>query len=67
MMNIGFYYLLIFILFALVFCLSVYLCESVRIPGAGATDSHELPCGCWELNPGPLGEQLVLLTVEPLL
>jgi hypothetical protein len=24
----------------------------------------ELPCGCWELNPGPLEEQPVLLTVE---
>ena len=23
------------------------------------------PCGCWELNPGPLEEQSVLLTSEP--
>ena len=23
------------------------------------------PCGCWELNSGPLGEQSVLLTTEP--
>ena len=22
-------------------------------------------CGCWELNPGPLEEQPVLLTTEP--
>ena len=22
------------------------------------------PCGCWELNPGPLQEQSVLLTIE---
>ena len=27
------------------------------------TDSCELPHGYWELNPGPLGEQPVLLTV----
>jgi hypothetical protein len=26
---------------------------------------HEPPCGCWELNSGPLKEQLVLLTTEP--
>ena len=26
----------------------------------------ESPCGCWELNSGPLGEQPVLLTAEPL-
>ena len=23
------------------------------------------PCGCWELNSGPLEEQSVLLTTEP--
>ena len=27
----------------------------------------ELPYGCWELNPGPLEEQSVLLTPEPFL
>jgi hypothetical protein len=29
------------------------------------TDSHESPCGYWELNSGPLKEQPVLLTTEP--
>jgi hypothetical protein len=29
------------------------------------TDGCESPCGCWELNSGPLEEQLVLLTAEP--
>ena len=29
------------------------------------TDSGEPPCGCWELNSGPLKEQLVCLTAEP--
>ncbi|KAM7331959.1 hypothetical protein ACRRTK_008667 [Alexandromys fortis] len=28
-------------------------------------DGHEPPCGCWELNSGPLEEQPVLLTAEP--
>jgi len=28
-------------------------------------DSCEPPCGCWELNPGPLEEQPVFLTTEP--
>jgi len=28
-------------------------------------DGCEPPCGCWDLNSGPLGEQSVLLTSEP--
>ena len=28
-------------------------------------DGCEPPCGCWELNSGPLEEQAVLLTAEP--
>jgi hypothetical protein len=27
----------------------------------------EPPCGCWELNPGSLEEQSMLLTAEPFL
>lgn len=27
--------------------------------------NFELPCGCWDLNSGPLEEQPVLLTAEP--
>jgi hypothetical protein len=30
------------------------------------TDGCEPPCGCWELNSGPLEEQSVLLTMLPL-
>ena len=29
------------------------------------TDGCEAPGGCWELNSGPLEQQLVLLTAEP--
>ena len=29
------------------------------------TDNCKLPCSCWELNPGPLELQPVLLTPEP--
>jgi len=29
------------------------------------TDGCEPPCGCWDLNSGPLEEQPVLLTAEP--
>ena len=29
------------------------------------TDGWEPPCGCWELNSGPLEEQPMLLTAEP--
>jgi hypothetical protein len=30
-------------------------------------DGCEPPCGCWDLNSGPLEEQSVLLTTEPFL
>ncbi|ERE77129.1 putative protein RIC1 like protein [Cricetulus griseus] len=36
----------------------------IRFPGTGITNSCELYCGCWELNPGPLEEQPVLLTTS---
>jgi hypothetical protein len=29
------------------------------------TEGCEPPCGCWELNSGPLEEESVLLTAEP--
>ena len=29
------------------------------------SDGCEPPCGCWELNSGPLEEQAMLLTTEP--
>ena len=58
-------------------CLHVYLyhmhawCpgrpESYKSSRTGVPDSCELPCGCWELNLGPLEKQPVLLTTEPLL
>ena len=34
--------------------------EGLRFSKTGVADSCELPCGCWELNPGPLQEQQVL-------
>jgi hypothetical protein len=46
-------------------CIYVCLCEDARSPGTIIFVCCELPCGCWELNPGPLKEQPVLLTVEP--
>jgi hypothetical protein len=46
------------------FCLHVYLCEDVRSPETGVTGICKLPCRCWELNPGPLESQSVLLTTE---
>ena len=58
-------YLFYFTLCALMFCLHVCLCDSVRSPGTGATVSCELPCGCRESNPCPLEEEPVLLTTEP--
>jgi hypothetical protein len=46
------------------FYLHVCLWEGVRFPETGVNDSRKLPCGCWELNPGLLEEQLVLLTIS---
>ena len=34
-------------------------------PRRGHQIPCELPCGCWELNSGPLEEQPVHLTAEP--
>jgi hypothetical protein len=44
--------------------LHVYLCEAVRSPRTRFIDSCELLGGCWDLNLGPLEEQLMLLTTE---
>lgn len=40
------------------------MCKGIGSPGAGVTDGYELPCECWELDLGPLEDQLLLLTVE---
>ena len=39
--------------------------DGIRSPGSGVADSCEPPCGGWDLNPGPLEEQPVILTTEP--
>ena len=39
--------------------------EGFRCPESGVTGGFVLSCGCWELNSGPLQEQLVLLPAEP--
>jgi hypothetical protein len=50
------------------FILCIYHC-SFQTHQKRASDSIpdgcEPPCGCWELNSGPLEEQSVLLTTEP--
>ena len=44
-----------------------YSCQQTHQKRASdlMTDGCEPPCGCWELNSGPLEEQSVLLTAEP--
>jgi hypothetical protein len=39
--------------------------RSLRYSRTRVTDCCELTCRSWELNPGPLEEQQVLLTAEP--
>jgi hypothetical protein len=40
-------------------------CPCLQIHQKRVTDGCEPPCGCWELNLGPLEEQTVFLTTEP--
>ena len=39
--------------------------EGIISEDTGVTEGCELPCGCSELNLGPLEEQPVLLTDKP--
>ena len=39
--------------------------KDIKQLGIRIVDGCEPSCGCWKLNTGPLGEQLVLLTSEP--
>jgi hypothetical protein len=41
-------------------CMSVHHMFYIGFPGTEITDSCELPCGCWELNPDLLEEQPAL-------
>ena len=42
-----------------------YLCTDQKRASDRITDGCEPPCGCWDLNSGPLEEQSVLLTTKP--
>jgi hypothetical protein len=46
-------------------CMWLYLQTHQKRALDPITDGCEPPCGCWELNSGPLEEQTVLLTAEP--
>jgi hypothetical protein len=42
-----------------------YVCEHTVRASDPITDGCKPPCGCWDLNSGPLEEQSVLLPTEP--
>jgi hypothetical protein len=46
-------------------CGCLVLSEGFGSPGTRVTDVYDLPYGCWNLNPGPLEKQLVLLSPDP--
>ena len=46
-------------------CSAAYISTCPKRVSDFPIDGYEPPCGCWELNPGPLEEQPVLLTAEP--
>ena len=63
-------FILFFYFFKYLFIYYVYNILSVCMPAGqkrapDLIDGCEPPCGCWELNSGPLEEQAVLLTTEP--
>lgn len=41
------------------------VCLYSCMPEGPFLDGHELPCGCWELNPAPLEGRAVFLTAAP--
>ena len=50
-----------------ILCMGVHCCclqTHQKRASDPITDGYEPPCGCWELNSGPLEEQSVLLTTE---
>ena len=61
------------VLKSLCFCLFILCiwlhCHSLQThqkgPSGPITDAWELPCGCWELNWGPLEGKSVFVTTEP--
>ena len=65
------------VLIILFLCMNVFACtyvnslvqeteEAIGFLGTGVTDNCGLLGGCWEPDLGPLEEQLVFLTAEPL-
>ena len=57
------FFLSFYLLFYVYWCFAyMYVC--VKVSDIGVMDSCELPCGCWELNLGPLEDQSMLLTTE---
>ncbi|KAL1781927.1 E3 ubiquitin-protein ligase NEDD4 isoform X2 [Sigmodon hispidus] len=49
------------------FCLDKADEDGVGSPGSEATDGCDPPCSCWDLDPGSLEEDHILLTTEPAL
>jgi len=57
----------LFKIYLFILCLRVHYYSQTHQKRASdpITDGCEPPCGCWELNSGPLEEQSMLLTTEP--
>jgi hypothetical protein len=61
LLSILFFFLKIYLFYVHCRCLQTHQ----KMASDPITEGCEPPCGCWELNSGPLEEQLALLTVEP--
>ena len=65
----GQFYLFIFFKYLFIYyvhnILSVCLSAGQKRASDISSDGCEPPCGCWELNSGPMEEQAMLLTSEP--
>jgi hypothetical protein len=63
--SIGIPTLSFFFLIFYLFIICKYIQTLQKRASDFVTDGCEPPCGCWDLNSGPLEEQSALLTAEP--
>lgn len=60
-----FYFMSVLPLHMSVHLIHIWSEEKVASLGTGVMGGCESPCGCWELNLGPLQDEQVLLTTQP--
>jgi hypothetical protein len=54
-----------FFIYLMYVCSAAFTTACLKRASVPPRDGCEAPCGCWELNSGPLEEQPVLLAISP--